>query len=223
MNYFQIIRTYSKYKFVVFFMLLAGLLFNSCTQEPQVWDKNSNELVASAYIGSHPEFSEFAKLIEATGLNPILSIRGPYTILLPNNDAMFAYYKEKGVNSFVDFDKTFQKKLVFNHLVSNQISTGDMGLGAFRDTNAIGDFLVTEFKGSDIIINRYSKIIDRDVRLANGYVQVIDQVIEPITKDVYTIISEDPSFKIFAEVNDCVSKRASVNDEEFLSRLNSSF
>lgn len=96
MNYFDLIRTYSKPKFVILFMLLTGLLLNSCKVEPQVWDKKSDELVASEYIDSHPEFSEFAKLIEATGLKPLMSIRGPYTILLPNNDAMLAYYKEKG-------------------------------------------------------------------------------------------------------------------------------
>jgi uncharacterized surface protein with fasciclin (FAS1) repeats len=155
--------------------------------------------VASDYIESHPEFSEFAKLIEVTGLKPLLGIRGPYTILLPNNDAMFSYYKGKGVNSLMDLDEISRRKLALNHLISNEINTDGMGLGALRDTNSIGDFMVTEFQGSDIILNRQSKIIDRDVRLANGYAHVIDRVIEPVTKDIYTIVSEDPSFKIFTK------------------------
>lgn len=199
MNYFDIVKTYSKYRFIIIFMLLTGLLLNSCTEEPQLRGKKSVELVASEYMVSHAEFSEFSKLIEVTGFGPLLSIRGPYTILLPNNDAMFAYYKEKNVKSLMDFDKAFQKKLALNHLISNEISTEDMGLGAIRDTNAIGDYLVTEFRGSDIVLNRHSKIIGRNVRLANGYAHIIDHVIDPITKDVFTVLSEDPSYSIFAE------------------------
>lgn len=208
MNYFNIIRICSRFKIEILLMLLTWLLINSCNVEPQVWDKKSNQLVASEYIESHPEFSEFGKLIELTGLKPLMSVRGPYTLFLPNNDAMQAYYKEKGVNSLSDFDKPFLKKLAFNHLLSVDVSTDDMGLGAVRDTNAIGDFLVTEFQGSEIIINRHSKIIDRDIRLANGYAQVIDHVIDPLTKDVYTVISENPSFKIFAEA----LKISGIND-----------
>jgi uncharacterized surface protein with fasciclin (FAS1) repeats len=180
-------------------IVFISLLFSFCTQEPSLWSVKSSEQVASDYIKSKPEFSEFAKLMEMTGLEPLLGIRGPYTIMLPNNDAMFAYYKEKGVNSLTDFDEKFLSNMILNHLITDEISSGDIGLGALRDTNAIGDFLVTEFQGSDIIVNKQSKIIDQDVQLANGYAHVIDRVIEPITKDIYTVIAEDPSYKIFTE------------------------
>jgi uncharacterized surface protein with fasciclin (FAS1) repeats len=199
MTNFHISKTCFKYKITFLLFFLTSLLVTSCQEEPKLWKVKSTEQVAIDYIENHPEFSEFAKLIEVTGLKSLLGIRGPYTIMLPNNDAMYAYYKEKGVKSLMDFDETFRRKLALNHLITNELNTSDMGLGALRDTNAIGDFLVTEFQGSDIILNRQSKIIDRDVRLANGYAHVIDRVIEPVTKDIYTIISNDPSFKIFAE------------------------
>jgi uncharacterized surface protein with fasciclin (FAS1) repeats len=173
--------------------------FTFCSEDPVLWRVDSSKQVASDYINSHAEFSEFAKLVKMNNLEALLGIRGPFTIMLPNNDAMFAYYKEKGKNSLEDFDTAFLKNLVRNHLITNEISASDVGLGAIRDTNAIGDYLVTEFQGSDIILNKTSKIIDRDVRLANGYVHVIDQVIEPVTKDVYNMLADDPSFKIFTE------------------------
>ena len=187
----------NSFRFVIFSVIIV--VFTYCTKDPNLWEIKSAEQVASDYIKSKPEYSEFAKLVEITGLEPLLSIRGPYTVMIPNNDAMFAYYKEKGVNNLQDLDQKFLITLVRNHLIANQLATGDMGLGALRDTNAIGDFLVTEFQGSDIILNKHSKIIKRDVRLANGYAHVLDRVIEPVTKDIYTIITEDPSFKIFAE------------------------
>lgn len=216
MKNFDCTRTYFWNKIVVLIMLISGLPFNSCKEEPKLWDVKSTEQVANDYIESHSEFSEFAKLIEVTGLNPLLGIRGPYTIMLPNNDAMFAYYKENGLNNLMDFDEAFRRKLMLNHLISNEINTGDMGLGAIRDTNAIGDFLVTEFQGSDIILNRHSKIIKRDIRLANGYAHVIDRVIDPITKDVYTVVSEDPSFKIFTKGLEITGLKDTLQQLSFL-------
>jgi uncharacterized surface protein with fasciclin (FAS1) repeats len=165
MIHFQILKTLGKYKFVVLILLFAILLFTFCKEEPSLWAAKSETQVASDYIKSHAEYSEFAKMIEFTGLGPLLGIRGPYTIMLPNNDAMFAYYKEKGKSAMTDFDDQFLTTLARNHIITNEIASGDFGLGALRDTNAIGDFIVTEFQGSDIILNKYSKIIHRDIRL----------------------------------------------------------
>lgn len=196
----KVFSKFSRYKFVFLFMLFLSLLFSFCTQEPQVWKLKSQEQVASDYIANNPDqFSEFNKLVELTGLSSLLSIRGPFTIMLPTNTAMFEYYKLKNVNSLADFDTKTLQNLIRNHIVANEIATADIGLGALRDTNAIGDYLVTEFQGSDIILNKTSKIIKRDIRTANGYIQVIDKVLDPITKDVYNTISSDPSYKIFSE------------------------
>ena len=184
---------------IFFFGIFSIFFLTFCTTQPQLWKVKSTDLVAGDYIANNSDFSEFAKLVELTGYGPLLKIRGPYTIMLPNNDAMFAYYKQKGVTSLTDFDAKFLNDLVRNHIIATQITTGDIGLGAIRDTNAIGDFLVTEFQGSDIIIDKYAKIIKRDVQVANGYVQVIDKVLDPITKDIYTTIYDDGSYKIFAE------------------------
>jgi uncharacterized surface protein with fasciclin (FAS1) repeats len=199
MTNFSISQRLNKYKLVIPFLLIASLLFSFCKEEPSLWSPKSEEQVASDYIKSIPEYSEFAKLIEITGLEPLLGIRGPYTIMLPNNDAMFAYYKEKGKSALSDFDDQFLASLIRNHIITSEISTGDFGLGALRDTSALGDYIVTEFQGSDIILNKYSKVINRDIRLANGYAHVIDKVLDPITKDVYTVLSEDPSYKILTE------------------------
>lgn len=200
MNHFSFFKTLGRYRFVFFFMVFTSLIFSSCKQEPQVWKLKSQEQVAGDYIASNPDqFSEFEKLIEVTGTRSLLNIRGPYTVFVPNNDAMVDYYKQKNVNSFMDFDEKFRVSLVRNHIITNEITTGDIGLGALRDTNAIGDYLVTEFHGADIIVDKYSKIIKRDIRTANGYIHVIDKVLDPVTKDIYSVIDSDGSYKIFAE------------------------
>ncbi|MBE0654601.1 MAG: fasciclin domain-containing protein, partial [Bacteroidales bacterium] len=154
----------------------------------------------SEYIEENEQFSEFGKILETTGLNSLLSVRGPFTLFLPSDAEMEAYYREKGVSSYLDFtDPEFLNNLALNHLVPSLIETGDFQLGALRDLNAVGDYLVTEFEGSDIIVNKSSKIIKRDIPAANGVIHLIDKVLDPVTISVYDLLASNPSFTMFTE------------------------
>ena len=188
------------FKSAVLLSVLACFLFWNCSQDPQIWDLKSTEQVAGDYITNNPDqFSEFGKLVEITGLGSLLNIRGPFTILLPTDSAMFEYYALKNVNSLTDFSEQELSDLVKNHIVPSEISVSEIGFGALRDPNALGDFIATEFHGSDIYINKYSKIIDQDVRTANGYIHVIDRVLEPVTQNVYSFVASDPEYSIFSK------------------------
>ncbi len=180
-------------------LLVLGLLLFGCETEPELWKVTSTQQVISEYVESNPEFSEFNALLEATGINSLLAVRGPFTLFLPSDSEMEAYYQEKGVSSFQDFPEDFQKQLVFNHIITMQIETGDIGLGAIREVNGNGDFIVSEFQGADIILNKNSKITKRDIRAANGMVHLIDRVLDPVTKSVYEVLQENPSYSIFTE------------------------
>ncbi|MBW8331148.1 MAG: fasciclin domain-containing protein [Prolixibacteraceae bacterium] len=187
-----------KIKELINILFLVVTLFG-CTQNPDLWDVTSNKQVISDYVLSNPDqFSEFGKLLESTGLNDQLSVRGPYTLFLPNNEAMIKFYTENST-TYEQLANKDKIKLVYNHLVANEIKTGDIGLGALRDTNSIGDYLVTEFQGSDIIINKQSKIIKRDIPVANGYIQLIDRVIDPVILSVFDKLAADPNYSLFTE------------------------
>jgi uncharacterized surface protein with fasciclin (FAS1) repeats len=197
-NFINITSINVKFRFV--FLAISGLILCFCKEESPGWEKKSQELLAADYIAANPDqFSEFEKLIVATGMKSLLNVRGPFTVFLPNNDAMFAYYKLKNVNSLAEFSDSFKKELIGNHIIGLEIPTDDMGLGTFSKTNAIGDYLVCEFEGPDIIISKFSKIIKRNIRTANGYIHVINRVLDPVTKDIFSVISADPSYKIFTE------------------------
>jgi len=180
---------------VLFILFLFG-----CNDNPVIWDKKSDELVISEFINTQEEYSEFGKLVEAAGLDGLLSVRGPFTLFLPSNSVMQEYYAKMGVSSYTEIpDPDFAKKLVYNHLIGSDIQSGDIGLGAIKDTNALGDYLVTEFLSSDIIINKQSKIIDRDVPASNGTIHLIDHVIDPVTVSVYDYIASNPSYSLFKQ------------------------
>jgi len=180
-------------------LILLVLFLFSCGEDPIEWEKKSTDQVISEYVANNLEFSEFAKVLESTELTSLLSVRGPFTLFLPSDDEMKAFYAEKGVSSYTDFDVAFLRKLVLNHLIPSKIETGDIGLGAIRDTNALGDYLVTEFEGSDIIVNKSIRISKRDIQAANGVIQLIDKVIDPVTISVYDLVENNPSFSLFTE------------------------
>lgn len=179
-------------------ILFAVILFG-CKQEPILWKVDSTQQVITEYVDSKEEFSEFSKILESTGLSSLLAVRGPFTLFLPSDEQMTAYYAKKGVKSYTDFSESFLNDLALNHIIGSQIQSGDIGLGAIRDVNALGDYIVTEFQGSDIFLNKESKIIKRDITASNGVVHHIDKVIEPITKSVYEVLAGNPSYSIFTE------------------------
>jgi len=181
-------------KLMLFAMFLVG-----CNTEPQLWNVKSTQQVISEYVETNPEFSDFNKMLESTGLNSLLAVRGPFTLFLPSDTQMKAYYAEKGVGSYTDFSPEFLEQLVLNHVIGSYFETGDIGLGAIRDPNAIGDYIVSEFQGADIILNKNSKIIKRDILASNGVIHQIDKVLDPVTKSVYDVIRDNPSFSIFTE------------------------
>jgi len=156
-------------------------------------------MVISQYVESDPEFSEFSEILDATGLKSLLAVRGPFTLFLPSNTQMEAYYKEKGVNGYAGFSDDVLKALAQNHIIGSKVETGDIGLGAITDVNALGDYIVTEFSGSDIILDKSSKIIKRNIQAANGVVHLIDKVLDPVTKSVFDVLASNPSYSIFTE------------------------
>lgn len=181
-------------------LIILAFALSSCKEEPQLWKVDSEQQVIGDYIASFPEkFSEFDKLVNMTGMNSLLKIRGPYTVFIPTNEALTDYYSYKGVSGLEDFDVDFLELLCRNHFIDNYIGTGDIGLGALAYANGNGDYLASEFAGSDIIISKSSKIIDRDVYCANGVVHVIDKALDPVVQDIFSVVSSDPSYKIFSE------------------------
>ncbi len=196
-----IFKHFNRYKTLVFCSLFIGIFFSYCSKNPDIGTRlNEDEPGIYEYLLSNPDqYSEFAKLIELTKSVDLLKGLKNLTYLLPDNEAMRQYYKEKKVNSLMDFTDAFRQSLLRNHIVPSIQKTPDIYLGALQDTNALGDYLRTEFIGSDIMLNKTSKITTQNLAVAGNCIHVIDQVLEPITKDIYTVISEDPAYSIFSE------------------------
>jgi uncharacterized surface protein with fasciclin (FAS1) repeats len=197
-------------------LILILAIFYSCKNDPIIWKPKSEELVISQYVETNDEFSEFFGLIESTGVSSLLAVRGPFTLFLPNNDAMNAYYAEKGISSYTNLSMEEQTTLAMNHVVEGEIGSGSIGLGALIEVNGIGDYLVSEFDGSDIIINKNSRIIDRDIIAANGVIHQVNKVLDPVTKSVYQVLADNPGYSIFKQGLDMTGLKDTLNVIDFI-------
>jgi len=192
------IKKIKKAGFFAVYVIIVLLTTTMCEEDPRVWDKKSDELQISNYlIQESDKYSEFFKAIEKSDLDHLLKTRGPYTLFVPNNEAMFAYYEKHGYDSLGSIDPNELKILVMNHLIGLQIMSTDIGLGSLSYPNAISDYLVTDFKGPDILVNKESIIVDRDILCANGVIHEIDMPIEVVKNTIYGILKDDPEYSIF--------------------------
>ena len=178
----------------VLILLLANTFYMCEEEQPVLRKSKSDRQVITQYIlddRNADMYSEFGEVLMFSGLNNFLAVRGPFTLFLPTNDAMNEYYQENNVGSYSDLDAQTLRKLILNHLVAQYITSNEIGLGTLRDTNALGDYIATEFLGSDIIINKKATIIDRDIYTANGVIHAINKVLTPFEDDVYTGKGDD--------------------------------
>jgi uncharacterized surface protein with fasciclin (FAS1) repeats len=191
-----------KYLYRIAIIAVVGILCVACPSEVIPWEPDSDQMVITDYVYNQnetsSEFIEFAEALKITGIENLLRVRGPFTLLLPTDEAMEAYYAEKGVSSINEIDAEELEDFVYNHVLQGEISSGAIGLGTLPFKNGLGDFVASDFQGIDILLNKVAIIIDRDIFTSNGYVHHIDHVLEPITATVVDVLNADPGYSIFS-------------------------
>jgi uncharacterized surface protein with fasciclin (FAS1) repeats len=177
------------------------LLASGCDELlPELHDADSVEQTIMEFVTDErykDSYSLFGEIMEKSGLRNLLSVRGPYTLFLPDNNAVAEYMALKGMESAASMNEDMARELVLNHLTDVRIFSSEIGLGALIKVNALGDFLSSEFDGPEIYINKESRISKRDIITANGIIHAINKVIEPVHDDVATILASKPGYTIF--------------------------
>jgi uncharacterized surface protein with fasciclin (FAS1) repeats len=183
-----------------FFIIIAIMFMTRCEDTPDTLPVKDVELQITTYMEAHPDkYSEFLKAVIKVDLQHLFKTRGPYTLFLPTNDAMFNYYQENGIDSLSQIPTDDLKNLVYNHVVTGEVMSPDISMGSLPYPNAIGDYLVTEFREADIIVNKESVITDRDIDVNNGVIHEIDRVIDVVTWDIFEPLKNDPGYSIFTQ------------------------
>jgi uncharacterized surface protein with fasciclin (FAS1) repeats len=189
------------FSFMILFMLLLGIW--GCRKETLVMTTTSDVNI-TAYLDNNPAmFSEWRKVLELTGNASFLNAYGAYTMFTPTNDAVKAYLKDKGKTSVDQIDVAELKDLVRFHLLSDTIRTTSFTDGKLPSLTMFGQYLITGSKNvggvTQTIINRQAVLLQSDINLGNGIIQVIDHILQPAKFSVAQLIENDPKYSIFSQ------------------------
>lgn len=174
----------------------------ACVDEPLTITTSTEEMMGE-YLEKRPDdFSEFRKLLDTTEVMGLLNAYGEYTLFAPNNDAMRKFYASNGRSSLNDFKLDTLKKIVYDHIIKGYIvSTEEFIDGLMPYLTMSERFVATSSKSVNnklvYTVNTTSSILVKDVKVSNGIMHVIDEVLNPSTLNIVQAISADDRFKIF--------------------------
>ncbi|MCF8345804.1 MAG: fasciclin domain-containing protein [Bacteroidales bacterium] len=188
----------------------------SCRQELPILPfyegiyEGMNESIAEYVMEREESYSMFGELLVAGSLDWTLTAYNPhgndYTLFLPTNEAIGNFIAKEGqYQTFQDLvdDTEYVDVLVRYHIVNMAIQKNDFPFGALPDTTLSGDLLNIGFVGdldSTVLkVNNEASIVQHDIELTNGYIHVIDKVLEPVVESSYEWLSERDEYSIFTQ------------------------
>jgi uncharacterized surface protein with fasciclin (FAS1) repeats len=162
-----------------------------------------NPLVAT-YIDQFPEkYSEYSALLDTTGLKPFLKAYGTYTCFIPNNDAFKKFATQKGIASWRNLSMEDLINLVKYSVIKDTIASKYFSDGKISVKNMYGHFLasgsINDGGTLKLRINKLATIVERDIRVDNGIIQEIDDVLEPPVLSIAQVIENQPGYSIFIQ------------------------
>lgn len=210
-------------------MILAMV---GCKKEPVV-STTSSQVNITGYLEKDPEkFSEWTKILEITGNSGFLQAYGDYTMFAPTNEGVKRYLADMGKTSVEQLDVEELRRVVRFHLLEDTISSRQFGDGKLNTLTMLGQYLITGSSNSgtsgqtNIVINRQANVDLFNVRLGNGYLHVIDNVLRPAKLTVAEMLKANPAeFSIFTEALEATGLYNALNispvdnpkpDERFL-------
>jgi len=191
-------------------LLLVLTLLYSCDRGTDVlfFEEDLVE-IADFIIDNQETYSRFYDIMTKGELTDPLNAYNPhglgFTLFLPTDEAFDRYIADsEKYGSFNDLlnDVDFVRELGRYHLVHRSFASYEFPYGVLSDTTASGDLLTIGYSSSlDTTIykvNNVGSIVEINLEMLNGYVHVIDQVLEPIVFTGYDWLKEKGEYTILA-------------------------
>lgn len=186
-------------KIAYYIILLLSFNLMSC-EDPNAdsdYAVREGEPIGS-YLEKDDRFSDWVSLLRRTDMFSILNVKTTFTCFVPTNDAVKTYLDLKGYKSPDEITQDEAVYLVKYHTLNgSEFPTKLMTNGKLSDTTASGDYLVTQYQGINIIVNNYTRIAQRDIKVLNGYIHVLDKMLNPATNTIWGSVSANPRYSIY--------------------------
>ena len=154
------------------------------------------------YSKSHQLLIEGEMLITLCGYNPY---GDGYTLFLPTNEAIDQFVQQHPVYDDLEEmlqDTTLTKILTRYHTVNNRVHSNDFPDGALKYENLTGNRLTigiyTKDDGPWYLVNNVAPIIQSNLKMTNGYIHVISEVLQEDSITGYEWLQQHDDYSILA-------------------------
>ncbi|OMP78141.1 fasciclin domain-containing protein [[Flexibacter] sp. ATCC 35208] len=185
------------------FYIILILFIAGCKKSPIV-SQTSDEVTIIGYLENYPDqFSEFRKILNITGDDGFLGVYGTYTVFVPNNNAVASFLKSTGHSTLESMDVQKLKDIVKFCIIQDTINTTTFSDGKLSKLTMFGQYLITGAANvsgeTRITVNRQANILKANIRVSNGIVHVVDNVLTPATETLAGMLANNPKYSIFTQ------------------------
>lgn len=180
--------------------LAVALLLAACHDDKldsvyQIFDDNP----ASKTLEKDENYSEWVKVLRYSDMfNALNQATQAFTLLVPGNNAVFAFYEQRGVSRIEDLGKEYAKALILHHTMLDSIKVESMQLKNSLD-NLNGDAVsvaIDTLNPGQFIFGGLARTTESGVHAYNALMYYIDAVLTPLVESVYDKMTEDGRYNI---------------------------
>lgn len=195
-----------KHTFLLYFAAVIGVtsfLAGGCKKQ-ELKMTTTNDVNIVGYLEKYPDsFSLWKQILDRTEITNFLNAFGAYTAFAPTNSGVTSWLAANGIPNVDAVDLNLLKEIVKFHLLNDTLSTSKFKDGKLPAPTMHGQFLITgasnEGGGTSFSVNRQARVIQSNIKVGNGYIHVIDHVLEPAKQTIARQLEANPDYSIFVE------------------------
>lgn len=165
---------------------------------------------AATYLENREdEFSKWIEILKYADLyNAVNQASKTFTLFVPDNNAVDAFFAEKGVANIAELGVTYAKALVQYHIIEGEVPQKEFLIGGKLTKATIsGDYLSVSFDDDEtsegglnsVYLNDEALVSELANEVTNGFVYTLDDVLTPLVETVYDRLTENSEYSIFKE------------------------
>jgi uncharacterized surface protein with fasciclin (FAS1) repeats len=195
-----------KHTIVIYFAVVVGLasfMAGGC-KKTSLKMNTTDDVNIVGYLEKYPDsFSLWKQILDRTETTNFLNAFGSYTAFAPTNTGVTSWLAANHFASVDAADVNQLKEIVKFHLLNDTVSTSKFKDGKLSAPTMHGQFLITgasnEGGGTSFSVNRQALVIKSNIKVGNGYIHVIDHVLEPARETIARQLEANADYSIFVE------------------------
>jgi len=184
----------------LFILTFTVQLFISCDSD-DVGDNlyTFKDDTMGQFLRKDSNYTEFVKILDTTRVIGLLNTVGEYTCFAPDNEAMASYYAKMKKNGVNDFSMDSLIQIAYDHIVLGWVMrTNDFNLGRLPHTSMSDRYFnISLDPEGQILINKSSEILEKDILVHNGVIHKISKTLDPVRDGIIEVLSKDQKFTVF--------------------------